>query len=96
MSILGVRFTGQVTLGNLMSAFTIVVAAVAVYKDLSGAVVNHDKQLAVQETRLTAAEARLNVSDVTQARVTTKLDNLENLMEEVRDELRTSNREGRP
>lgn len=96
MSLFGVRFTAQVTAGNLITAMTVIIAAFGVYKDMSSTVAQNDRDLAVHEARITDNTNRLNAATVAQAEITVKLANLQDLMREVRDELKTSNREGRP
>lgn len=85
---------------NILAAAIAAVAVIGGYVGLQNKVAEHDKALALNDTRdaqqdtaLTAVGNRLALKDISEARLETRLQSLDELLRELRDQLRTLNKD---
>lgn len=90
------RFDRTITLGNLVTFGTIFFFAVVGWRDLQRNDLEHDKRLAVQEATSAEHRSQIAAQAMTAGTLRIELENMQELMGEVRDELRTINRRAAP
>jgi hypothetical protein len=88
----GLSFDWRISVGQIGTAAIVILSVYTAWLDLNRDVVDHEKRLAVIEATVGGLNTRMNIADVSDAEMRTQFKALDSLLTEVRNELRTMNR----
>ena len=91
-----IRFDWVISFGHIITLVGAIGVVAVGYLDQQRDVQEHERRLDVVEAQVSLAQARLAAKDVLEAQTRAQIDRLEELMGEVRDELRQINRRAAP
>jgi len=83
-----ISFGWQINLGHILVAVSTLTAGVAAYTDLRRGVTDQIRTNAIQAARLEALTERMNARDVADATLSARFGAVEELMRDMRNELR--------
>ena len=84
----GITFTWQINLGHVLVVISTLTAGTAAYVDLRRDVIDQKRTQAVHAARIDALAERLNTTDVANATFAARFGAIEELMREMRNDLR--------
>ena len=84
----GITFVWQINLGHILVAVSTLTAGTAAYIDLRRDVIEHERTQAVHGARIEAITQRMNATDVAGATLAARFGAVEELVREMRNDLR--------
>ena len=83
-----ITFGWQINIGHVLVAVSTLTAGTAAYVDLRRDVTDHERTQAVHAARIEALTERMNATDVANATLAARFGAVEELMREMRNDLR--------